>query len=301
MKKQQPLRYIPFFVLSSLPLWILYRFADLGFLVLYFGLRYRLTTVRRNLRHSFPQKSEAAIRQIEVSFYRGFCDIWMEALRSLTMHPQEAKRRFRITNPELIERLYAERKHILLYAAHHGNWEWLAFLPLFFPYAVTSLYLPVSNTYFDGLMRAIRSRFGVACVPSDKGYKTIVQNIRSERPSISILIGDQCPRQDSLKCWTNFLNQKTAFIAGPDRIAKRCGQTVIFPAFQRVKRGHYEVTFIQLDASANSFVPEYAKALQQSIENAPPLWLWSHKRWKIKPLQEDAQISTRCAPASGKV
>ena len=33
-------------------------------------------------------------------------------------------------NPGLIEKYFEENRSIILYMAHQGNWEWLAFLPL---------------------------------------------------------------------------------------------------------------------------------------------------------------------------
>jgi KDO2-lipid IV(A) lauroyltransferase len=54
---------------------------------------------------------------------------------------------------------------------------------------------------------------------------------------------------------------------------------------QRVKRGHYDLTFIPICDDASQTTPEdllrkYYDLLQEEINETPANWLWSHKRWK---------------------
>jgi len=280
------IKYLPFYALSFLPMYILYIFSDLAFLMVYYVFKYRRKVVLTNLKNSFPSKSAAEIKDIEKDYYRHFCDILIESVKVLTIRTKEINKRFRVTNPELIQRIFESKKSIVLYTAHQGNWEFLAFLPLFIPFQVIAFYHPQSSKYFDGLMKILRQRFGVLCIESNKGYKTIMNFTQSDILTMSYIIGDQSPRMDSTKHWVNFLNQETAFLIGADRIAKKSNQVVIFPSYKKLKRGYYELEFKVVEEESIGkknfeIIEKYAKLLEETIENSPEMWLWSHRRWKL--------------------
>ena len=265
----------------------LYVLSDIVFFFLYYLIKYRRKVVFQNLRNSFKNKNDIELRKIEKRFYHHFCDVTFESLKSLTISKDMAMKRFRVKNPDLIQKYFEQKKNIILYAAHFGNWEWLSFLPLFFPYQVTTFYQALSNKYFDDLMKIRRERFGVMCFESDKGYRAIISFKQKNILTLNFIIGDQSPRKSSSKHWINFLNQETAFLVGADRIAKKSNQIVIFPAYTKKKRGFYEIEFKIIEEeiekkNSNEIINKYAKLLEESITNSPELWLWSHRRWKLK-------------------
>lgn len=281
-------KFIPFYLLSLFPLSWLYLFSDICFIIVFHFIRYRRKVVRNNLTNSFPQKSISEIKEIEKKFYRHLCDLIFESIKSLTINKKSISKRFQLKNKELIEQFYKEDKNIVLYAAHYGNWEWISFLPLFLPHKITSFYKPLSNKYFDELMKLLRSRFGVLCVESEKGYKTILKLEQEKILSLNCIIGDQTPVKSSTNYWKTFLNQKTAFLPGADKIARKSNQVVIFPSFRKLKRGMYEITFELITESpkqnkTNEIIDKYASLLERKINRSPEFWLWSHRRWKLSP------------------
>lgn len=287
MKFSTKIKFFPFYVISLLPMFILNILSDLVYVIAYHIIKYRRKVVRENLKNSFTDKSEQEIILIEKKFYKHFSDIVFEAVKSLTISKEEIKKRFSIKNLELIEKYYAEGRSIILYTGHHGNWEWLIFLALFIPYQTITFYQPLSNKYFNELMRTIRERIGVICVESTKGYKTIISFKQQNILTLTCLIGDQSPTKKATKHWVQFLNQNTAFLIGPDRIANKSNQVVLFPAFEKSKRGHYTLDFKVIEeepAKRNNYeiIDKYAKLLEETIIKSPELWLWSHRRWKLK-------------------
>jgi KDO2-lipid IV(A) lauroyltransferase len=71
-------------VMTLLPLKILYIFSDILFLLLYYYPSYRRKVVDENLRNSFPEKSAKEIALIGKKFYRHLADIFIETLNLLT-------------------------------------------------------------------------------------------------------------------------------------------------------------------------------------------------------------------------
>jgi KDO2-lipid IV(A) lauroyltransferase len=106
------------------------------------------------------------------------------------------------------------------------------------------------------------------------------------------LIGDQSPTRTGSKFWTSFMNQKTAFVMGAERIVAKTNQVPIFPAFKRIKRGLYELEFKSMKPPEEHenyhLIDHYSTLLEETIKDSPELWLWSHKRWKLTDNMESS-------------
>ena len=292
MKISTKLKFAPFYLISTLPTVVLYFFSDIVFLLMYHVIKYRRKVVAENISKSFPNKSKEERKKIEKDFYHYFCDLMIETIESLTMSKSEVKKRFSVKNPELIQKYFREKRSILLYAAHQGIWERVCWMPLFLPYQVTSFYQPLSNGYFEELMKIIREKFGLICVPSNRGYRSILEFEKKNILTMNCMVGDQSPRKNSTKHWLTFLNQDTAFLIGADRIAKKSNQVVVFPAFKKIKRGSYEVEYKLITEEPKAvegfgIVEKYAEILEETIKESPSLWLWSHRKWKLKKTVEE--------------
>ena len=89
-------------LISILPFKLLYGFSDVIYLFMYLIFGYRKSVVKENLRLVFPDKSEKDIAEITSQFYHHFCDMMVEAIKSLTISEAQMKKRFKFTNVELI-------------------------------------------------------------------------------------------------------------------------------------------------------------------------------------------------------
>ena len=71
-------------LLSLLPFAVLYALSDVLYPVIYYIIGYRKQVVRDNLSYSFPEKTEQERKTIEKKFYRHFCDLIFENIKSLS-------------------------------------------------------------------------------------------------------------------------------------------------------------------------------------------------------------------------
>jgi KDO2-lipid IV(A) lauroyltransferase len=241
--------------------------------------------VRQNLKIAFPNKKLAELIQIEKLFYRHFVDSFLESIKGLTMSKNSFRKRLHVENPEILESYYALGKSIILYSAHYGNWEWLLSLPLYDKHQLTTFYKPQKNSYFDSLMIHIRSRYGLICLESNKGYKSLMEFKRDNILTTTLMIGDQSPRRGRPAYTASFFNLDTDFLPGAVKIAQKANQVLLFPFYSKVKRGHYKVRFHLLEENPKENSPEemvnkFSSILENQIKSEPELWLWSHKRWK---------------------
>jgi KDO2-lipid IV(A) lauroyltransferase len=158
-------------------------------------------------------------------------------------------------------------------------------MPLVFKHDVYAIYKPLSNKFFDNKMRKSREKFGLKMIPM-KTTKEYFTNV-SDRPRAIIFGSDQSPSNAKKALWINFLNQESAFLYGAEKYAKDFNWPVIYVSINKIKRGCYELEYKLITDSPNketygNIISDFAKLLESDINNAPPYWLWTHKRWKKK-------------------
>ncbi|MFY0644384.1 MAG: lysophospholipid acyltransferase family protein [Bacteroidia bacterium] len=278
------IKYFPFYLISLLPIWLLHAIGFLTYILVYHVISYRKKVVQSNLKASFPLSSTTELKTLERKFYRHFCRLFIESLKVLTISKTAAKKRITFHNIDLLDRIHENGQSAVLQAAHFGNWEWFAFFPLSIKHQFVSFYQKQSNSYFNDLSIVMRERFGNICVESRTGYKRMVELQREGTLSLAYMISDQSPTQNSSVFWIDFLNQKTAFLMGADRIGSKLNAPLVYPYVLSKRNGYYDIEFKLIEGeTSEEKVKSYARLLEQNIIEQPELWLWTHRRWKMNP------------------
>ena len=94
------------YAISLLPFWLLYLISDGFFLLIYYLVRYRRKVVWKNLSSSFPEKSEAELRQISRQFYHWLCDYFVETVKLLSISNERLLRRIEFRGVEELEKCF---------------------------------------------------------------------------------------------------------------------------------------------------------------------------------------------------
>jgi Kdo2-lipid IVA lauroyltransferase/acyltransferase len=274
-------------VITLLPLPVLYIFADFLFIVLYYFPSYRRKVVIKNLRNAFPEKSEEELRVIEKKFYRHLADLFVETLKLTHMSEKQMKKRFTVSNLEVLEKLVKEKRDVAVVMAHYNNWEWVVIIPRYVSYKYYSIYKPLQNRQFDKFLIRNRSQYGNILVPMSNIIREIITDKQRGVNSVTAFITDQTPAITDINLWLPFLNQDTAVYTGVEKIAAKFDMAVVFFNLQKVKRGYYDLT-IDLLFEHTRGVPghliseSHVRRLEEVIKEKPEFWLWSHRRWKHK-------------------
>jgi KDO2-lipid IV(A) lauroyltransferase len=271
-------------ILGYVPFWLIYLWADLLFLILFYLIGYRKKTVIQNLKNSFPDKPDKEIRKITRGFYRHFADMIVETLKAVQVSERTLTKRFRYKNPEVLNELYDQGKSVALLSGHYGNWEWGIAMPKVLKHQVNVIYRPIQDEIFDRYMKKVRSRYGMFLMPARISLRTMLELEKIGRLSATYYLTDQTALKDT-DYWMMFLNQETAVFPGAEKVASRFKQAVVFMDIQKVRRGYYEIEFTKLFDDASQTVDyevtkAHTKFLEEIIRKRPELWLWSHKRWK---------------------
>lgn len=278
------------YLISLLPFWLLYIISDVVYILLYYIIGYRKAVVRENMTNSFPNTDPATRLEYERKYYRYLGDLMVETIKMLTISKKDVVRRMIATDKQtedMLNGLFAQGKSIMCVAGHYGNWELAALRSsLLTDNERIIVYKPQASQVFEDMFNNTRSKFGAQTVAMKDILRKLVQ-LKNQR-SITFLLSDQTPVQESVQYFTEFLNQPTAVFLGAEKLAKALNAAVIFCDIKVIKRGYYSYTFVPITADAkNTAEHEITNAhvalLEKTIKQEPQYWLWSHKRWKFKP------------------
>lgn len=270
--------------LGYMPLWYIYLVGDFFYFVICYITPYRKKVVQKNLATSFPEESTEELKRVTKKFYRFFADLFAESIKNLFISEKKLKERLVVRNPEVMEQFYDQKKNVILLSSHFNNWEFLITAQnLLFRAQAVGIGSPLSNKFWDKKITERRERFGMKVVNA-KNYKEIIPTL-TEKPTATLVLGDQSPGKNENCYWTTFLNQETAFFFGAEFMANEFDMPVISGTIHKIKRGKYELELKVITANPRmeqyGFITEqYIRQLEENIIAEPQYWLWSHKRWK---------------------
>lgn len=273
------------YVLSLLPLKILYLISDFAYLFVYYVFGYRKKVVLYNLSVAFPQKTEKERIIIARKFYRNFSDTLIETIKLFSAGEQFIKKHFS-ANYSALDVPWRQGKKCQLHLGHNFNWE-LAMLnvSLIAKQKVLAVYMPLNNKLFDRIFKKLRTKTGGILLPATDMRNSLLP--WRNQPYVLGLVADQNPANPNKAYWINFFGRPTPFVKGPENGARAGNLTVIFCKITKKKRGYYEAV-AEIEEENPAALPEgeltkrYARYLEKVIGESPEMWLWSHRRWKYE-------------------
>lgn len=278
-------------LLSRLPFWALYRFSDFLFFISYHVIRYRRTLVQKNLKNSFPERSQSELHEIELNFYKNLCDYAVETLKSISMRSEDFKKNIVFKNAEIVKNQLKQNQSVIFLTSHQFNWEWLLQgACLEYQVAMDFIYQPVGSKFFNKFSLEARTKFGAFPIERRAVAKQSVRR-RNILRGIAML-ADQYPGYASDKKYeTIFMNQETVFFYGVNQITQLTQYPAYYHIIKRKGRGVYEATAVEIaippyTKDSNEVIEKYIKAVEKNIQENPSNWLWSHDRWKNRHLKQ---------------
>jgi KDO2-lipid IV(A) lauroyltransferase len=271
-------------LLSILPMRILYVISDVFFFLIFHVFGYRKKVVYDNIKLCFPEKSDIEIKIIQKLFFHHFIDIFIEMIKSFTISEKEISKRYKYNNVELI--LEAEKRNsIILMGSHYANWEWIFILNKSVTSNGYAAFNKIKNLYFDKKIRSSRERFGTKMIPTKQIIELMSYNNEHNIRSIYGFLNDQSPQIKKAHYWSEFMGIKVPIHTGSEFLAKQNNHSVIILKTKKVKRGYYESEFILVTETPNDFkdyeITEiFIRELESQIRETPEFYFWSHKRWK---------------------
>ncbi len=281
--------YALIYVISIMPFWMIYGLSNFNYIIIYRIIGYRKKVVRKNIRNSFPEKSESELKTIERKFYHWFCDYFLETFKLLTISDKNLLKHFELRGIEQLEKNFDLKQDCAAILGHYCNWEWLSAVLIGFKRhrdAVMGLiYHGIRNAPVNKMFNKIRSAHGGVCINKRYVPRFLLKYKNEDRRYLFGYISDQTPKYYNIHLWIEFLNQETPVFTGGEKLMRKMNNAVYFVEMQRPKRGKYICTFRLITDKPNE-MPEFEitkvffQMLEESIRKNPEFYLWTHNRWK---------------------
>lgn len=248
----------------------------------------------RNLAIAFPEKSETERAAILVASYRNLGRMVAECahLPALTADNLAETLRFDkdgIWDNEIVPHLRSGG--VMILTGHFGNWELFAYAYGLLGYPVSLVHQTIKNPLVDGYIERLRSGGGTRLFRKQEAARAVLRALKAR--SIVVLPLDQNQSRRG-GIFVDFFGVPANTSDGLARIALR-NEAPIYPAFL-VREGtsaRHHVVFLprvefpvieDRDSAARELTQRCTAVLESMIRNHPDHWLWTHKRWRTRPL-----------------
>ncbi|RNC87218.1 MAG: lipid A biosynthesis acyltransferase [Winogradskyella sp.] len=274
-------------LISILPFRLLYMLSDVVCFLIYRIFKYRKKVVKSNLRLVFPEKSQKEIEAICSKFYSHLCDLFLEMIKTMSISKSEMHKRFVVKNPEVLHLLEKDGRSCLVMFGHYASYEWCTTMQSHINLPGLVIYKKIANTYFDNLVRRIRSKFNTELVDTRNTITRIEEVIANNDPRMIAFLSDQSPKLKKTNHWLEFMGIEVPCFIGAETTAKKYNFPVGYVKINKVKRGHYEADIILITEHPQEeedymIMKTFNQLLEEQIRDNPVYYLWTHKRWKHK-------------------
>ena len=279
--------YPVIWLLSSLPMALLYLLSDGLYLLFFYVIGYRKRVVLDNLTLAFPEKEERELLEIRKKFYRHFTDLVVESVKAFTMSKAFVSKRYAFNNPEVVNDLHKKGRSIAFVGAHQANWEWSCSMPMVVDVLCFGAYTRMGNKYFDRVIKKSRSKFGFVGYETTKTVQAIKSNFDNGVQGLYLLLSDQSPQIHKTHYWREFMGVKVPIHTGAEMLAKKFDMAVVNYSIKKIKRGRYKADLEIITETPQQFknyeiTDQYLAIVERNIREQPEYYLWSHKRFKHK-------------------
>ncbi len=257
-------------------------------IILKYILQYRKKVIISNLNNSFGQGlTKNDLDAITDQYYDVLIRYFRESMYIMAWPKEKLLNAIRPSNSLEWQKFSAMNSSCIVTASHYGNWEMnMVLFPTLIKARVVAFYKPISNKLIDSVMHNIRSKYGLELYPIEQTAR-IMTKLKHEK-IMYIFIGDQTPVNMNGVYWNTFLNQKTPWLNGAEKLAKKYNFPVVYlkqiPESVQRKNVYYTLDIIPISDGKKMedvhITEKYAAILEEEIISNPPYWLWSHKRWK---------------------
>lgn len=272
-----------FYLISLIPLRILYLLSDVIYVIIYYLVKYRKDVVYKNLTIAFPNATHQEKIKISKSFYKKFVDTFIETIKLISISEKEFLRRIDF-DATIFDELHKKGKNVQIHSGHFFNYEFMNLgISLKSNFAFLGIFTHISNKAFYKIMWDMRSKFGTILIPSSE-FKNNFHKYANQEYGLG-LVADQNPTNPLNAYWVEFFGRKTAFVRGPEKGSKQLGTAVVMLYINSNKRGYYKIEASLLTENAkdtpDGFVTKkLIEFIETKIKENPSNYLWTHKRWK---------------------
>jgi Kdo2-lipid IVA lauroyltransferase/acyltransferase len=285
--------------LSLLPDFILYQLGIACALIFHrFDHRHRRIGIR-NLEIAFPGKTAAERERILRASYINLGRTGAEYVRMGGFFYRSLARRVTYNRLDVWNDLTPRYpgKGALILTAHFGGFELLPAGHALHGFQIGLVHHTQRFLAGDSLVTFIRERAGVQIIRKHTAAREMLRALKRGE-IIGIPLDQNAKRSEAI--WVPFFGELAATPSGFDRLAMMAGAPVV-PVFivrQPDGRSHVIEIFEEVpqqrtgDRNADALVntARYQKAIEEMVRRYPEQWLWTHRRYRTRPVSGSSSL-----------
>jgi KDO2-lipid IV(A) lauroyltransferase len=271
---------------------------------LWVGLRGpRTRRVRAALARALPERSAVERARIERAVFAGLAQGLAELLLLRGRQREALLARVEVVGRE---RLEAVRRvsggGVLIVSAHLGNWELACARAAALGIPLSIVYRPQRSAVLDRLLAELRLRSGrepggvpVELIPRGRAGLAVVRALGRGR-AVLVLLDQDAPRAQGE--FVTFFGQPACTRSAPIALAALRSVPVVTAFSRRLPdgRGHrlelggalpLEPGAAEDQAILRRNLQRATDAIEAAIRVDPGQWIWTHRRWRTRPLGGD--------------
>jgi len=255
--------------------------------------RSRAAVARINLRHAFPDWSEAERERVRLAALENLGRGVAETARLLDLTPEEVRLRIRVEGWEHLEaaRRRSPTGGALVLTAHFGSWELCAAAMALHGLPLSIVHRTNNNPIVDRLVVGGREQLGIEVLARGSAARAAIGALRRGRLLVVPL--DQNARREE-GIFVPFFGVAACTRDAPARLAGRLQVPVVPAGMFRIGTTPRHLLRIwpalelqtegaDPSAAASENVARMTRALEEMIREAPELWIWHHRRFRTRP------------------
>ena len=248
-------------------------------------LRGRHRLALRNLRATFPERSDAELRAILSECWRHFGRQLLLYVRVQNMTVEEVLSRCEIVNREVFDEAVAAGQGVIIISAHYGSWEIGGLVVTSVAKRVRTVTRRLDNEYLERDLARIRASTGAEVIDRRHAARPLLKAL--EENAVVVMLPDQAvlPREGVL---APFVGRPAWTTPAPAKLAVRRGSTIVF-AFCIPHETRHRLEFeepirvdrlTEVERDPVALTTRINDVISRRIAARPDLWLWMHDRWK---------------------
>ncbi|HEX7153225.1 MAG TPA: hypothetical protein VF618_17200 [Thermoanaerobaculia bacterium] len=248
-------------------------------------LRGRDRLAMRNLRATFPEKTERELRTILDDCWSHFGREMLLYVRMQDMALEEIAARCPFYNTELLYDATARGKGVVVISAHWGGWEVAGLAVMSLVQNVRMVARRLDNELLERDLVRLRARTGAEVIDRRRAARSLLKGLSAN--AVTVLLPDQAvqAREGIL---VPFLGRPAWTTPAPAKLALRAGSTIVF-GFCIPDGSRHRLEFeeaIRVDELSEeerdpvALTTRINDVISRRIASRPELWLWMHDRWK---------------------
>ncbi|MBQ0080440.1 MAG: lysophospholipid acyltransferase family protein [Alistipes sp.] len=253
--------------------------------------RYRRKLILMQLHDSFPEYDQMHILSICNKYYDTLSETVINTLTLAGMSDKERERRVFYHGIGNVREV-AKGRDVVVLTSHYGFWEYHIFASLRFSstHFLAVAYHTIKSKVIDTLYARLRRMDSVGVLRSEEILRFYL-NWRSSNQQRNVVLGLIADQNAATNIdnphWYTFLNHKTLFFEGGERLAMKYHLPVYYVELNRTRAGYYNCFYHLIydgEEKVDRFqiTQRYVTLLENTIRRRPELWMWSHNRWKYK-------------------